>query len=133
MEKNWCFCAGCGKDLCDIMRQEIENEKKPCPDCGSTKRNHYSEIEASVRVSTSVRYKIKDPSGIIKYDGKDRPDIWKKHNKRVRVTIDKNHTHPEHTVIRHKVEEVDESGVPFRIIHEDIKKEKAKHRPSKNK
>jgi len=124
MEKTRYFCAECGK--------EIKEDNKPCPDCGSTKRHIESEIQITAKGSVSVGYKVKDPSGTIKFNGKSKPDVWKKYQKPVQVTIDKDHTHPEYTEIRHKVEEVNESGEPAKTIHEDVKWGKSKHRSRKD-
>ena len=124
-------CAECGRDLTDII--EKSNEKIQCPDCGSSKRHVFLTAEEKLNVSVATALKIKDPFGFMKQESKTWESRSNNANRPVIISKDIDRSNPDYTDFHHKVEELDEHGILRRTIHDHTKREKAKHRPTKNK
>lgn len=121
-------CKGCGRDLSDL-NPEQPDERKPCPDCGSTLRKVFVTIEEQVNCSVSMSAKSKDASGHVKQEIRQRDDVSEKTGKPVKVSVDVDRRNPDETKVTHRVEEVDKITGYTTKIHEDVKIGKAKHRP----
>ncbi len=126
-----CKCGGCGRDLADIEKESsISENREPCPDCGSVKRNYFITLEVRVNVShTKFSMKGKDSSGFLKQEVTIRESHSDKTGRPVIITKEVDRTNPEYTLFHHKVEEYDEHGILLKPIHEHIDRNEAKRRP----
>ncbi|MDI6718728.1 MAG: hypothetical protein QMD46_03860 [Methanomicrobiales archaeon] len=121
-------CAECGRDLSEEIKV---NPKTSCPDCGSRTKNHFSTIEAQLHLSVDVSSKVIDPSGFVKQEERTKSSKSEKTGRPVKTTINVDRRDPDVTKVTHKVEGLDEHGIFYKTIHEDIKEGSAKHRPKK--
>lgn len=124
-------CIDCGRDLSDLATEQT-GERKPCPDCGSTKRKIFTTIIIQGTCSLSISTKLRDTTGHVKQESRQRDDVSEKTGKLVKVSVEVDRTNPEVTKVTHRIEEIDILTGYTHTIHEDVRVGKAKHRP-KNK
>ena len=131
MKGMWCKCEGCGRDLTDIEKESsISENREPCPDCGSVKRNCIITLEERVRVSNiKFSMKGKDSSGFLRQKTTVRESHSDKTDRPVIITKEVDRTNPEYTLFHHKIEEYDEHGIFLKTIHEHTNRNEAKRRP----
>ncbi|MDR9817266.1 MAG: hypothetical protein WBJ06_06960 [Candidatus Methanoculleus thermohydrogenotrophicum] len=131
IEGMWCKCEGCGRDLTDIDKESsISENREPCPDCGSVKRNYFITLEERVRVSNpKFSMKGKDSSGFLRQKITIRESHSDKTDRPVIITKEVDRTNPEYTLFHHKIEEYDEHGIFLKTIHEHTNRNEAKRRP----
>lgn len=99
-----------------------------CPDCGSNQANVFLYIKDTLGVSDSFGLKVRDRVGNLIQKYKKRHDISEKTKRPVIITKHVDRSNPHITRFHHKVEELDEHGILYRIIHEHIDINKSKHR-----
>ena len=100
-------CANCGK--------ELQEERKPCPDCGSNRRRVYVTATVEIGIGTSLKGKAKDKSGKAKRKFLSRSKLSRK-GKEAREQLDIDIAGDRKF---HHVEELDESGNWVVVHHED--------------
>lgn len=127
----WCKCEGCGRDLTDIEKESsIGENREPCPDCGSVKRNYFAALEERVRISdTDYSMKGKNSSGFLRQKATIHKSHSDKTGRPVIITKEVDRTNPEYTLFHHKIEEYDEHGILLKTIHEHTNRNEAKRRP----
>jgi len=127
----WCKCEGCGRDLTDIEKESsISENREPCPDCGSVKRNCTITLEERVKVSNiKFSMKGKDSSGFLRQKTTTCESHSDKTGRPVIITKEVDRTNPEYTLFHHKIEEYDEHGILPKTIHEHTDRNEAKRRP----
>jgi hypothetical protein len=119
MGNNKIECQGCGAVL--------SAEQRPCPYCGSTKRNYYEEANVTISLSISTDIKHQDKTGFLKFESKSRNKISHKTKRRAQETIAIDRTNPQFTKKLHHVEEINEAG-KFEVVHHEEVKYPAKRR-----
>ena len=114
------YCADCGKKL--------SKNERPCSSCGCSARKITHEIHDTIGINDNfLRAKVKNP---------DIPGIAyemtkkKKHSGETKQpaeeTIIIDRTHPERTIKKHRVKELD--GQKWRTVHDEREENPAKHR-----
>jgi hypothetical protein len=119
-------CAGCGRDLTEEIKI---NPKISCPDCGSIIQNCFVNVEDTIAVSVDESFNIKDPSGFVKQEVRTKSSKSEKTGRPIKTTVHVDRGDPNVTKVTHRIEELDEHGIYYKLIHEDVKEGSAKHRP----
>ena len=114
MPKNRYECSKCGK--------ELQENARPCPDCGCNSRRVFVFIEDKITTRTSIKGKVKGNNGKIKRKFYSREKIsktGKEAREQLDIDIEGNRKF-------HHVEERDENG-KYKVVHhedEPLKKKK---------
>ena len=106
-------CANCNRILSE--------EERPCPSCGSERRNYRVEVEERIRVFEGLKLKVKDRTGFVKVISKVESKISGKSKRRAQESLTYDRTDPEFTRKTHHVEETTETGEHEVVHHEDVK------------
>ena len=105
-------CAECGK--------ELKAERKPCPNCGSTKRHVYVTVSDVIKLRSKVKVTVKDSSGKIKkivHSGQKLSKYGKEAKEELIIDIEGDRKF-------HHVEELNEDGEWDVVHHHDEKLKK---------
>jgi len=115
-------CAQCNKILTDA--------EKPCPSCGSEKKNHNIdvELEAPSTPGTDLELKVKSRNGIEGDTYKLKHKISGKSKRPAKDIMIIDRKHRCFTKKIHHVEEANEAG-KYEVVHHEEKRSPAKHRP----
>ena len=107
-------CQNCGYDLTDLIDKIKPDEKqeKRCPECGEPiKRNMFISISGGIKVSPSLKSKIKDNTEFVKLKSTYREGNAVKTGQPNKTTITVDKTNPDITITSHYVEEKKEFEV----------------------
>ena len=115
-------CANCNRILSE--------EERPCPSCGSKRRNYSVKTHATVSVSANLKVKAKDRSGFVKFMSWTRNKISGKSKRPSRESFTIDRSDPEFTRKIHHVEETTETG-EHEVVHDEDEKFPAKRRPQR--
>jgi predicted nucleic acid-binding Zn-ribbon protein len=116
-------CQECGRVLSDNQR--------PCPHCGSNKRNYYEEARVAIGISVSTEIKHRDKTGFLKFESKSRNKTSGRTKRRAQETIAIDRTDPNFTKKFHQVKEITEEGKAD-FVHAEEETYPAKRRPKKS-
>ena len=113
-------CKGCGRNLDDVIANA--DGITICPDCGETKGIIHLTIRETLSISESIKGKVREPSGLVKQEFRQRDDVSAKTGEPVRVSINVDRSDPNvKPKVIHKVETVDKLTGYTETIHEHEK------------
>ena len=115
-------CANCNEILSE--------QERPCPSCGSEKRNYSVEIQNNVTISDGLKLEAKDQTGFVKVMSWVRSKISGKSKRRARESLTIDRTDPKFTRKIHHIEETTETG-EHEVVHYEDEKFPAKRRPKR--
>ena len=113
-------CADCGKEL-------LEDER-PCSNCGSIARDISIELTDKLSISDNLfRVKVKNPDiPGTKYELTKKKKLSGKTKQPAEETIIIDRSHPEKTIKKHEVRELD--GDNWKTVHDEHEEFPAKRR-----
>jgi hypothetical protein len=123
----------CGK--CSIELAEppttAEDDREPCPRCGSTNRPYDVTVATEVKSTVALLRARATTAGGFRIREFWHRNKLSRHGKQARETLDYDHSDPAVTVKRHRVEELDEDSGEWVTRHDEREEYPARNRPTR--